>query len=142
MLVPWPRDEAGTYLAVVAFLGTIFFAFLNFALLANCWSSGRRLGLDSATSSSVRLSSESSNCWPLSKACRGGTITVTRGAPASVESCTVHVLPLPVVSVAGVALARASCISCSSCSFRRCSSVRVSAAGNVQHHYVSFLAVL
>src|SRR6266853_4263386 len=58
MLVSWPYNEAGTYLAVVAFPGTIFFMFLNFALLVNCWSSGQRLGLDSVTSSSVRLSSE------------------------------------------------------------------------------------
>jgi hypothetical protein len=33
MLVPWPRDEAGTYLAVVAFPGTIFFAFFKFCTL-------------------------------------------------------------------------------------------------------------
>ena len=68
MLVPWPRNEAGTYLAVVAFPGTIFFAFLNFALSANFLSSGRRFGFASAISSSVRFLLVGPDCWPSSEA--------------------------------------------------------------------------
>jgi len=92
MLVLWPRDKAGTYLAVIAFPGAIFFAFLNLALPANSLSSARRLGFASMNSNSVRLSLVDPDCWPLSEACGGGTITATGGAPASVESCRVCVM--------------------------------------------------
>ena len=72
MLVPWPHDEEGMYLAVVAFPGTIFFGFLNLALPANSLSSGWRSGFASAISSSVGLALEGPNCWPLSDARGGG----------------------------------------------------------------------
>jgi hypothetical protein len=68
MLVPGPRDEAGTYLAVVPFPGTIFFTFLNFVLSTNALSSGLRLGFASAISSSVGSALDGPDFWLLSEA--------------------------------------------------------------------------
>ncbi len=92
MLVLWPRDKAGTYLAVITFPGAIFFVFLNLALPANSLSSAWRLGFASVNSNSIRLSLVDPNCWPLSEACGEGTITATGGAPAFMESCRVHMM--------------------------------------------------
>jgi hypothetical protein len=68
MLVPVACNEAGTYLAVIPFPGTIFFAFLNFVLLTNALSSELRLGFASTISSSVGSALDGPDCWPLSEA--------------------------------------------------------------------------